>query len=106
MKKFLDRLKQKWGVKNNWHFFIICLVFALTGMTAVQMRKIVFPLLGVNEATPFWQVFIIWMLVIFPCYYIFLLFYGFIFGQFTFFYGMVKKTFGRFRRAKQKAPNN
>jgi hypothetical protein len=102
MKNFIEKLKQRWGVKSNWQLVIICVVFALTGMSAVQLRKLVFPLLGVNESTPFWQLIIIWLLIIFPFYYVFLLFYGFIFGQFPFFYGMVKKTLGRFRRVKQK----
>ena len=102
MKNFIEKLKQRWEVKSNLQLVIICVVFALTGWSALKLRELVFPLLGVDDSTPVWQKIIIWLLVIFPFYYVFLLFYGFIFGQFDFFWKFAKKTFGRFRRIKQK----
>ncbi|WP_028981586.1 DUF6787 family protein [Sporocytophaga myxococcoides] len=93
---FWLRLKDKWGIRSNWQMTIIFIVFAITGMSAVEIRKILFPLMGVVGDTPFYVKFLLWLFVIFPFYYVFLLTYGFIFGQFPFFWAMTKKTFGRF----------
>jgi hypothetical protein len=93
---FLSRIKEKWGITNNWDILIICFVFALTGMSAVQIRKVIFPFIGIHTETAFYIKFFAWLFVIFPFYYIFLLTYGFIFGKFNFFWNMTKKTFGRF----------
>lgn len=92
----IARLKAKWGIESNWDFLIICIVFSLTGMSAVQMRKFVFPLLGIKAETAFYIKFFCWLFILFPFYYVFLLFYGFIFRRFDFFWGMTKKSFGRF----------
>jgi hypothetical protein len=94
----LNKLKEKWGITSNFDFVIICLVFALTGMSAVQIRKLIFPLLGITEQTEFYIKFFAWLFVLFPFYYAFLLVYAFIFRKFDFFWGMTKKTFGRFGR--------
>lgn len=93
---FLEKLKSRWGVKSNFQILVICLVFALTGMSTVEIRKIIFPLIGVTEVSPFWLKSIYWLFLIFPSYYVFMLFYGYIFGQWKFFWMMFKKTFGRF----------
>jgi len=102
MLKLLNKIKDKWGITSNWDFLIICLVFALTGMSAVQVRKIIFPLFGVTDQTAFYLKFLLWLFVLFPFYYVFLLFYGFIFGKYQFFLGMAKKTFGRFGKVFKK----
>ncbi|MBO9699592.1 MAG: prolipoprotein diacylglyceryl transferase [Sporocytophaga sp.] len=93
---FWFKLKDKWGITSNWQMTIIFIVFGLTGISAVQIRKILFPLMGVVAETPFYIKFLLWLFVIFPFYYVFLLTYGFIFRQFPFFWGVTKKTFGRF----------
>jgi hypothetical protein len=94
--KVLTKVKEKWGITSNWDFIIICLVFALTGMSAVQIRKIIFPLLGITTETAFYIKFIAWLFFLFPFYYAFLLVYAFIFRKFDFFWNMTRKTFGRF----------
>ncbi|MCS6824118.1 MAG: prolipoprotein diacylglyceryl transferase [Cytophagaceae bacterium] len=95
MKKIWNTLKQRWGIKSDMQVVLIFIVFAITGMTTVQIRKPVFDLIGVNEQTPQYMRIILWLITVFPLYYVFLLAYGFLFGQFDFFYGLVKKTFGR-----------
>ena len=100
--KFIDRVKERYGVKSNFQIFIICLVFALTGLSAVEIRKVIFPLVGVTELTPIWLKSLFWLFLVFPSYYVFLLTYGFIFGQKKFFWGMFKKSFGRFAKPFKK----
>ena len=100
----LGKIKERWGVSSNWDLFIICFVFAITGMSTVQIRKVIFPFIGITGSTEFYIKFIAWLFLIFPFYYVFLITYGFIFGKFPFFWGMTRKTFGRiggvFKRKK------
>ncbi|HEX8547313.1 MAG TPA: DUF6787 family protein [Cytophagaceae bacterium] len=100
--KFLDRVKERYGIQSNFQIFVICLVFALTGLSAVEVRKVIFPLVGVTDLTPIWLKSIFWLFLIFPSYYIFLLTYGFIFGQKRFFWNMFKKSVGRFYKPFKK----
>lgn len=93
--QFISKLKSKWGITSNRQFWTIMLVFALTGCSFLFVKKPIYEFVGIIETTPTWQKIILWILCVFPCYYIFLLFYGFIFGQFNFFWGMIKNTFGK-----------
>jgi len=100
--KWIEKMKERWGLESNQQFWIIMLVFSLTGMSAVQIRKLIFPLIGVTDQTPWGYKLVIWLLVVTPFYYLFLTIYAWIFGQSKFFGAMMKKTFSRFRRK----PNN
>ncbi|MEO1021845.1 MAG: DUF6787 family protein, partial [Bacteroidota bacterium] len=73
----------------------------VTGFSALYARKLIFPLLGISDADPFWYRMLIWLVTIFPIYNILLLAYGALFGQWSFFWGFVKKTMGRFRRSEK-----
>lgn len=97
-----EKLKSKWGITSNWQIAVIFLVFGLTGMTAVQIKKPIFEYLGLTEETPYYIRVMVWLVTVFPCYYVFLIFYGTMFGQFRFFWGIVKKTFGRFAKPFKK----
>ncbi|MFN3402983.1 MAG: DUF6787 family protein [Cytophagaceae bacterium] len=92
----MERLKAKWGITSNLQLIIIFIVFAITGMSALQVKYLIFPFFGIDETTPFYIRMVVWLFTVFPFYYVFLLSYGFIFGQFNFFWNMTKKTFGRF----------
>ena len=103
--KFFQKIKDRWGITSNLQFWTIMFIFSITGMSAVQIRKVIFPLIGVDEFTPFYLKALLWLVAIFPAYYVFLLTYAFIFGQFPFFWAMTKKTFGRFGKPFQKKNN-
>jgi hypothetical protein len=97
-KNFLYKLKAKWGVDNIYQVLIILLVFSLTGSTVVFFRKSLFLALGFNEDTAFWIKTITYIAFIFPSYQILILVYGFIFGQFDFFWQKEKKMLRAFGR--------
>jgi hypothetical protein len=97
LKVIFEKLKLRWGITSNTQFWIIMLVFAITGMSAVQLRKFVFPLIGVDDSTSTGVRIGLWLLIVFPSYYVFMIVYSYIFGQFDFFWNfMIKKSFGRF----------
>lgn len=93
--QWINRLKQKWNVNSNWDFIAIMIVFSLAGMSIVYVRKPLFHLLGITAATPFWIKFFAWLAIVFPTYQINLLIFGFLLGQFHFFWEK-EKQMGRF----------
>jgi hypothetical protein len=93
--KLFQKLKSRWGITSNWQVVVILIVFAGTGFTALYARRFVFNLIGIIETDPFWLKAVVWLVTILPLYYIFLLIYGALFGQFEFFWGFFKKMINR-----------
>ncbi len=92
---WLNRLQDRWGLQSITQVVIVLIVFACTGFTVLYIKKPIFYWLGVHsETSTFWKVFI-YLLTILPAYQLFLLFYGFIFGQFRFFWEFEKRMFRR-----------
>ncbi len=89
--ELIERLKLRWGVKNGIQVCIILVVFAATGFSILYLKKPIYHLAGISDTTPFWVRFVFYSLTILPVYQIVLLFWGFIFGQFTFFWNFEKR---------------
>ena len=102
----LEKLKNKWGIKSNWDIVAILIVFAISGSSIMFVKPLWFGIFGVTEETATWLKVIIWLAMVFPTYQAFLLIYGFIFGQFNFFWmkeKMMVRAIGRLFKRK-KAP--
>ncbi len=90
-----EKLKKRWKVKDNWQFTVIFLVFAITGSTAA---KITGPLLksvpAIKELNLWWfnVVYIFGTLIL---YQFLLVFFGWLFGEFDFFWNFVKRILVR-----------
>jgi hypothetical protein len=97
MAGWINRLKQRWGVSTK-QVFIILLVFAMTGTTIVFLKKPVLALFTADGSMNM-GASIMYYILILPVYNIFLLFYGFLVGQFSFFWAyeksLLKKIFRR-----------
>jgi hypothetical protein len=87
---FLEKLKTKWGLKSLFQVVLILIVFALTGSSVLFLKPLVFKLIGFEHLTG-WKGTVLYLLLIFPMYQVLLLCYGFIFGQFDFFWAKEKK---------------
>lgn len=84
--------KERWNIKSNWQVFVILVVFAFTGSTAAYLSKPVLGLVGITKETiSLWLYYPLYIILIFPIYQVLLVGYGFIFGQFTFFWAFEKK---------------
>jgi hypothetical protein len=92
---WIEKLKKRWGVKNAWQVLVILLVFACTGFTILFLKKPIYWVLGFDSQTPTWQRVVAWIVLILPLYNVLLLAYGFVFGQFRFFWLFVNRLFGR-----------
>jgi hypothetical protein len=75
--------------KSEWDFWMIMLSFSLAGMFIMPVRKFIFHL-GIIAKTPFWFKVLIYVPLIPPVYYVGLIFFGTILGQFSFFWGMIQ----------------
>ncbi len=94
---FFERLQDKWQLDNIQQVLLVLLVFACTGMTIIFIKTPIFQFLGVNiEEGGFWKT-MLYLLFILPMYQIMLLFYGFIFGQFGFFWEKEKQLLKKLR---------
>lgn len=89
----VKRLKKRWNIESNWQFVLILMVFSLTGMTTLWVRKAIWPMLGLAPETSFFIKAPLYILIIFPVYQILQLIIAFIFGQFRFFWEFEKKMF-------------
>ncbi len=87
----IKKLKTKWGINSNWDVIAILIVFSISGSSIMFVKPLWYKIFGVTEVTPTWQIVIIWVVMVFPTYQIFLLIYGFLFGQFKFFWAKEKK---------------
>lgn len=88
----MGNLKQRWNLKSNWQIIAIILVFAITGSTAAMLSKPILHCLGISKETHHIDLYILlYFVIIFPIYQILLVSFGFLFGQFQFFWNFEKK---------------
>lgn len=91
--RWSKQLQGLWGVSAN-QVFIILFVFALTGTTVLLLKHPVVNFFSEENNTPL-LFSILYYILILPIYNIILLGYGFIFGQFRFFWNFEKKMLKR-----------
>ncbi|MEN2282845.1 DUF6787 family protein [Algoriphagus sp. SE2] len=90
---FLHRLQAKWQLKSIFQVVMVLMVFACTGFTILFIKAPILDFFGVEKGG-FWNTFL-YLLLVLPLYQIFLLIYGFLFGQFNFFWEKEKQLFKR-----------
>ena len=95
---WVGKLERRWKVSRT-QVFIILLVFTCTGFTVMFLKR---PIVGFfaegGEKSLLFSV--IYYILILPIYNLILLVYGFIFGQFKFFWEFEKRFFKRIFRMK------
>ena len=103
MMKWIEKLKNRWKLKSAWQVVIVLIVFACTGFTILFIKK---PLLNflAGEQGNSTLASVLYYIFILPLYNVILLGYGFIFGQFHFFWEFerlfMQRFFSRFKREK------
>ncbi|RTE52436.1 diacylglyceryl transferase [Arenibacter aquaticus] len=98
----MKKLKERWGITSNLQLAIIFIVFSITGSSAVYAAKPFLQWIGLsrdNFSPDFlWGglIYLIFrILLIFPIYQFLLVIYGWLFGQFKFFWEFEKKMLNR-----------
>ncbi len=91
------KLENKWLVDYKWEMIRIFIVFAITGTSSLFVGRPIIKLLGITKENlnpiVYWFLFIIIGLIF---YQILLVFFGWLFGQFKFFWEFEKKMLRRF----------
>ncbi len=94
----MNKLKQRWNITSNFQFFIILLVFAITGSTSALIAKPILAFIGITKETvSLWLYYPLYIIIILPFYKILLLLFGTLAGQHTFFWNFIKKMLDRMR---------
>lgn len=91
---WLENLKKRWNAGSTLQVILILCTFALTGTTVVWISKPLLRSIFEPEAVPGWARLIYYILIL-PVYNLFLLAYGFLLGQFRFFWNFEKRFFSR-----------
>ena len=75
----IRRIKNKWGIENNFQFAIILIVFAVTGSVSAKLSGPTAEYFEIDSlhAILYWP---LRLLIVFPIYQILLVWFGFIFG--------------------------
>jgi hypothetical protein len=92
--RWVEKLKDRWQLANAWQVVIVLIVFACTGFTVLFIKRpILYWISGKEETST--MASIVYYIFILPLYNLILLAYGFVFGQFNFFWSFEKRFFRR-----------
>lgn len=92
----LDKLKQRWGITSNFQVVVIFIVFGITGSLSAKLAAPLTEYIGLQEGeVSGWIYWPVRILLIFPIYQVLLVFFGWLFGQYRFFWDFEKKMLKR-----------
>lgn len=92
----MEKLKKRWGIHSNFQLLIIFIVFTITGSAAAKLAEPLTNFIGLQqETTNPWIYWTVRILLIFPVYQVLLIVFGWLFGQFKFFWNFEKKMLSR-----------
>jgi hypothetical protein len=91
----LENLKRRWGLGSTFRVIMILIVFTCTGFSVLYVEDFIFGLMGVPDNRGWLVRGLLFIFITLPVYNILLLIFGFIFGQFRFFWEFEKRFFGR-----------
>lgn len=97
MEKIFSKIKNRWGVEDGGHLALILLIFTISGLTALYVRKLAFEWLGFGQHTPLWEEAVAWILFVIPSYNVVLLLYSSLLGQFDFFWRFQRDNYLRIK---------
>src|SRR5690606_35684726 len=95
---WMEKLQTRWNLKSGYQVVIVLIVFACTGFTIMFIKPVITNWLFRDGGSTLFSI-LYWILIL-PVYNMFLLFYGFIFGQFKFFWEFEKRMFRRIFRIR------
>lgn len=91
----ISKLKNRWGIHTTFQVIIILIVFSCTGFSVLYVEDQMLIWLSLDGERNWISRILIFLVITLPLYNLLLLMYGFIFGQFRFFWNFEKRFFGR-----------
>ncbi len=98
---WIEKLRARWKLKSAAQVMIVLLVFACTGFTILFIKRPILNWLA-GEQGDSTLATVLYYFFILPLYNIILLGYGFVFGQFRFFWEFEKRFMERFFKRSKK----
>ena len=96
------KLENRWKVKYRWQMIRIFIVFAITGSLSLVLTKPIFGFIGFvkenfnNNGLLITLYYILKIVLVLPFYNVLLVFFGWVFNEFEFFYDFAMKMAKRF----------
>lgn len=87
----MKKLKERWELKSNGQVFMVFLVFAITGSSAAKLAAPVTEFFEIKKEMGWYIYWPFRILIIFPVYQVLLVFFGWVFGEFKFFWNFEKR---------------
>ena len=94
----MEKIRSFFKVESNYQLFIINLVFAITGTSSLFVADYILDMLLVTQEN--YDNYLYWItriILILPIYQILLIIFGILFGEFSYFWRMEKKTLNKIR---------
>jgi hypothetical protein len=101
LKIVADKIKVRWEINSYWQMAVIFIVFGITGSSAVKLAAPVLETFGISDDMSGWLYWPLRIIIIFPVYQLLLIFFGWLFGEFEFFWKIEKKMLARFAFKKK-----
>lgn len=99
-----EKLKKRWNIQSSFQVVIILTVFTITLIITVYIKEFIFDLIDITPETHFVIKIPLYILVVLTVYNLLLLFNGFLFGQFRFFWKFEKNFFSIFMFRTKQSP--
>lgn len=87
----MKKLKERWGVTSNWQLTVIFIVFAITGSTSAKFAGPLTEWVGITKEMGWYLYWPVRIVIILPIYQVLLVFFGWLFGEYHFFWNFEKK---------------
>ena len=92
------KLKERWMLNSNFQFFIIIVLFSITGSSAVRLAQPILNFLGIHNTMAWYIYWPLRILIVFPAYQLLFMIFGTLLGQWEFAWRFEKKMLGGFGR--------
>lgn len=88
----MKKLKERWGIQNNFSLVVIFVVFAINGSLSARISVALLRLLDIHKSTTAWYLYYPLLIVmVLPLYPFLLMGFGWLFGQSRFFFPFARK---------------
>ena len=101
---WIVRLKKRWKLGSTLQVIVVLVVFACTGFTVLFIKKPILQFLAGEKGNTL-LASVLYYILILPLYNVILLAYGFLFGQFNFFWEFEKRFIGRIFSKRNNSKN-
>lgn len=97
---WIDKLKTRWSLKTTGQVVLVLMIFACTGFTILYLKRPILAFVTNNGTRGPLYTFLAYLIIL-PVYNVVILIYGFIFGQFNFFWNFQTRIYRRLIGNKQ-----